>query len=279
MPTQEQMLEMKLEALREAVETYADSDLMHRQVGESAEVTYAKGTAAVVATAKRYLGFLSGVSKFTMYRGPVVAKQSDVHEPKTLVTEGDTVQINTGQKFSVAIDTKDAAGYPTDATVEWEIADATIATVTHDDADDQKGWVVSGSPGSTVLTVRVTDVDPPLEATLAVDVVPAGTATVAIATGPAVPEEDPQPEPLTLTVTEDTTDTTRMTCSIVCDNKGEGPVTILVGHDGISLTNPGDGTTVTTHQYPAANTYTVTASDDDNATRFATSDVTVPYTV
>lgn len=275
----EQRADLKSRALHEAVEAFSGTGLMGPKSGEMAEETHGRGVSTILKAADRFYGWLTGPIRVILLKGPEVEESSTVDTPKTPVPEGAIVQINTGQKFSVAIDTRDAAGYPTDATVEWVIADTNVATVVHDDADDQKGWVVSGAPGSTVLTVRVTDVEPPLEATLAVDVVPAGTATVQINAGPAVPEEDPQPGPLTVTATEDTTDVTRMSVSLVVDNKGEGQVTVALGHDGVSLVNPGDGTTVTTHQYPAPGNYEVVVTDDDNASRMTSVTVTVPYTV
>lgn len=190
MPTTEQMLDLRIEALRAAVDTYAHTDLMDRQVGQASEETYAKGTAVVLTTAKRYYDFLAGTTETALYRGPVVDEQSDVRTPRTLINEGDTVQINTGQKFSVELDAKDAAGYDTDVDVTWTVDDTSVATVEVDADDDQKAWVVSGAPGSAVLTVAVNGTDPELSATLAVDVVPAGVATIELKTGDAVDEDD-----------------------------------------------------------------------------------------
>lgn len=270
MATPDERLDLRIAALREAAGTFATT---LAEPGSQSDTE----TAAMLERANRFYGWLVGVTRLIVRVGPVVGKDSDVTWPKRSTEEGETVQINTGEKFSVAIDTRDAAGYPTDATVEWSIADETIATVTHDDADDQKGWVISGAPGSTVLTVRVTDVEPPLEATLAVDVVPAGTATVQINAGPAVPEQEPQPEPLALTVTEDTTDTSRMTVTVTVDNKGQGSVSVDPGDGSGVLANPGDGSPVT-HAYAAPGDYTLVVTDDDNATRGGTQTVTVPFT-
>lgn len=269
MASPEETRDLKITALREATGSFSDTD-------PSAQDSDTQ-TKAILMRADRFYGWLVGETRIILRVGPVVGEESDATEPTHPVEEGETVQINTGEKFSVAIDTRDAAGYPTDATVEWTIADETIATVQVDAADDQKGWVISGAPGSTVLTVRVTDVEPPLEATLAVDVVPAGTATVQINAGPAVPEQDPQPDPLALTVTEDTSDATRMTVSVTVDNKGEGSVSVDPGDGSAVLANPGDGTPVT-YTYQAAGDYTLVVTDDDNATRGGSQAVTVPFT-
>jgi hypothetical protein len=265
----DQRLDLRISALRESVETFATT--LPEEEGSNAQ------TAVMLERANRFYGWLVGATRLILRVGPAVGEDSDTNWPKHPASEGEIVQINTGQKFSVAIDTRDAAGYPTDAVVEWSIADETVATVVLDAGDDQKGWVISGAPGSTVLTVRVTDVEPALEATLAVDVVPAGTATVQINAGPAVPEEDPQPEPLVLTVVEDTSDANRQTVSVTVDNKGEGPVTVDFGDGNPGVANPGDGATASLNTYAAAGDYTVVATDDDNATRGASQLVTVPF--
>jgi len=268
--TPDETRDLRIAALREAAGTFATT------LPEPGEYTDA-ATQVMLERANRFYGWLVGVTRLILRVGPAVGEDSDVTWPKHTAEEGETVQINTGEKFSVAIDTRDAAGYPTDATVEWSVADETVATVQLDAGDDQKGWVISGAPGSTVLTVRVTDVEPPLEATLAVDVVPAGTATVQINAGPAVPEQDPQPDPLALTVTEDTTDASRMTVTVTVDNKGEGSVSVDPGDGSGVLANPGDGTPVT-HAYAAPGDYTLVVTDDDNATRGGSQAVTVPFT-
>lgn len=271
MVSPDQRLDLRVAALREAAGTFATT--LAEEQGSDAQ------TAVMLERANRFYGWLVGITQVILRIGPAVGEESDVGWPKHPAQEGEIVQINTGQKFSVAIDTRDAAGYPTDATVEWSIADETVATVVLDAGDDQKGWVISGAPGSTVLTVRVTDVEPALEATLAVDIVPAGTATVQINAGPAVPEQEPQPEPLVLSVVEDTSDANRQTVSATVDNKGQGPVTIDFGDGNPGVSNPGDGTTPSVNTYAAAGDYTVVATDDDNATRGASQAVTVPFTL
>lgn len=270
MASPDETRDLRITALREAADTFASTLAEPGAVSDSE-------TAAMLERANRFYGWLVGVTRIILRVGPVVGEDSDVSEPQEPAPEGETVQINTGQKFSVAIDTRDAAGYPTDATVVWSIADETVATVVLDPGDDQKGWVISGAPGSTVLTVSVTDVEPPLVATLAVDVVPAGTATVQINAGPAVPETDPEPLPLTLSVVEDTTDPGRMTVSVSVNNQGEGPVTVDFGDGSPVQTNPGDSSSLV-YAYAVAGAYTVVATDDNNATRGASQLVTVPFT-
>ena len=270
MATPDETRDLRIAALREAAATFATTLPEPGQYTDSA-------TTVMLERANRFYGWLVGVTRLILRVGPAVGEDSDVTWPKHTAQEGEIVQINTGEKFSVAIDTRDAAGYPTDATVTWSVADESVATVQLDVNDDQKGWVISGAPGSTVLTVTVTDA-PDLEpATLAIDVVPAGPATVQINTGPAVPETDPQPDPLALTVVEDASDTSRMTVTVTVDNKGEGPVSIDPGDGSAVQSNPGDSTPVT-YAYTTPGDYTLVVTDDDNATRGGSQAVTVPFT-
>jgi hypothetical protein len=103
------------------------------------------------------------------------------------------MQIVDTQKFQLTADPQDAAGYDVDVAIAFTIdnpAVATLADVMRDDgtADPKSKWVVSGAPGSAIVTVSVptTEGNPDLTATLAVDVVPGGVATVNLVTGDAV---------------------------------------------------------------------------------------------
>lgn len=103
------------------------------------------------------------------------------------------MQIVDTQKFQLTADPQDAAGYDVDVPITFTIdnaAVATVADVTLDDGttDPKSKWIVAGAPGSAVVTVSVptTEGNPDLTATLAVDVVPGGVATVQLVTGDAV---------------------------------------------------------------------------------------------
>ncbi|MFI6496924.1 hypothetical protein [Nonomuraea typhae] len=97
------------------------------------------------------------------------------------------MQMNTGQKVTVTCDTEDAAGYDTVETIDWSLDNADVATLQVSE-DTRTCTVVSGAPGSAVLTATITSMDPPLSATLAVDVVPAGTATIELVPGEPMDE-------------------------------------------------------------------------------------------
>lgn len=85
------------------------------------------------------------------------------------------------------------------------------------------------------------------------------------------------PNPLTVDVQEDTDDATRMSVIVRTDNDGEGEVRVDYGNGTEPVTNPGDGASGSQYQYPAAGTYTVTATDADDGGRQAIQVVTVPY--
>jgi hypothetical protein len=87
----------------------------------------------------------------------------------------------------------------------------------------------------------------------------------------------PPPPPPTVTITEDLTDSDRMTVSMLVDNDDNGPVTIAWGQTPplANKTNPGDGTTATTQKYTQDGTWTVTITPDDGPPVIQT--VTLPY--
>jgi hypothetical protein len=93
-----------------------------------------------------------------------------------------------------------------------------------------------------------------------------------------LPDTEP-PTPLTATVGEDTSDTTRMTALLTWDNAGTGNhVTIDWGApDAVDDDEPATGTK--SYQYPSAGDYTVAVTDLDDAARTVSVAVTVPFTV
>lgn len=93
----------------------------------------------------------------------------------------------------LSADPQDAAGYDVDVPIGFAIDNTTVATLEDvllaDGSTDPKSkWVVSGAPGSAVITVSVPTAPdmPDLTATLAVDVVPGGVATVTLVAGDPV---------------------------------------------------------------------------------------------
>lgn len=105
------------------------------------------------------------------------------------------MQIIDTQKFKLTADPEDSAGFDVEVAVAFSIPDGD-ATVTLEDVllddgvtpDPKSKWIVAGTPGSTVVTVLVRPADgsADLTATLAVDVVTGGVATIALVSGDPV---------------------------------------------------------------------------------------------
>lgn len=155
------------------------------QPGVAKEQTVADAELAIRRTADKFLAWLRGTARLRLIVGPVLDEITGV--PMGTQPQGEIMQINTGQQFGVTADTEDAAGFDTPETIAWVIDNADVASITVS-ADTKTCTVVSGVPGSAVLTATVTSLDPPLSATLAVDVVPAGTATIELVAGDPVDE-------------------------------------------------------------------------------------------
>lgn len=92
--------------------------------------------------------------------------------------------MNTGQKIKLTADPEDASGYDVDVPVAFTVADESVATIVDIPDEPKSVWVVSGAPGSTVVTATVTKQDgTELTGTLAVDVVTGDVAVVNIVAG------------------------------------------------------------------------------------------------
>lgn len=85
------------------------------------------------------------------------------------------------------------------------------------------------------------------------------------------------PNPLTVDVVQDTSDPNRQTVLISADNDEQGAVTLAFGDGTQDGANPGDGVERTTHAFANPGTYTVVATDSDDAERTAQQVVTVPF--
>lgn len=101
-------------------------------------------------------------------------------------------QITDSQKVLITVEPQDAAGYDVDVPIAFSVDDETVITLADNvladgSVDPKSKWIVSGAPGSAIVTVSVPTVEgqPDLTATLAVDVVAGGVATVNITTGDA----------------------------------------------------------------------------------------------
>ncbi len=90
------------------------------------------------------------------------------------------MQLHDNEQVTVTADTEDAKGHDTVESIAWTISDEAVATL--DISEDTRSCrVVAGDPGSAVLTADVASLG--LSATLAIDVVPGGTATIELVPG------------------------------------------------------------------------------------------------
>lgn len=173
---------LKAVALEQAVTLHTAMGTHHLQLGVDADETVTKAETAILRTADRFAAWLAGTKRIRLIPGPVVNEATG----ETISHEGtNPMQMNTGQKFSVECDTEDAAGFDTVEQIEWSIDNEAVASLQVSD-DTRTCTVVSGEPGSAVLTASIAALN--LSATLAVDVVPAGTATIELVPGDVVDE-------------------------------------------------------------------------------------------
>ncbi|GAA3039702.1 hypothetical protein [Streptosporangium longisporum] len=135
--------------------------------------------------------YVLGTHSLSLIPGPVVDEATTV-PTGTPHREGITMtQMNTGHQVSLAINAQDAAGFPTTPNVTWTIDNPAVAELRVSE-DEQTCTIVSGAPGSATVTVTIEDEHAegaePLSVTHAVDVVPAGTATIELVAGPVEAE-------------------------------------------------------------------------------------------
>lgn len=144
--------------------------VMHRD--EPADADTVRSTADLLAA------WLEGTTRLRLTPGPIA--EEDATAPDGAPSSGGNVQINTGQKITYTVDTEDASGYDTNETIEWSVDNEEVATLTVSE-DTHSATVVSGAPGSAVLTASIPNLG--LSASEIIEVVPAGTATITLVPG------------------------------------------------------------------------------------------------
>lgn len=132
----------------------------------------------VRATADLMAAWLAGTSRLTLTAGPVTDETGTT--PPGTPTQGDTMQINTGQQVTYTVDTEDASGYDTAETIEWTVDNADVITLNVSD-DTRSCTCVSGAPGTATLTASIPNLG--LSASELLEVIPAGTATITLVAG------------------------------------------------------------------------------------------------
>lgn len=175
-------------ALTQAVEMHKAADSLRVRIGVDAVNTLVLDGSQVLATANRFLAWLRGTVTIALDRSQIVAQTTGF--PTGTPNGGSPMQLHDNEQFTLTVDTRDAKGFETPDAVTWTIDAADVAALVVA-ADTRSCTIVAGSPGSAVVTV--TDTDAGLSATEAIDVVPAGTATITLVEGPV--ETQPAPAP------------------------------------------------------------------------------------
>lgn len=145
---------------------------------------------AVLHTADLFLDWLRSGGTPYFVRLVVGAPQAeDDNSTPTMKGNATMAAMNTGQKLQLTADPEDAAGFDVDVPVTFTVDNTDIATIVDIPDDPKSVWVVSGAPGSTVVTASVTNLaGEVLTGTLAVDIVSGDVAVVNIVAGDPVPE-------------------------------------------------------------------------------------------
>lgn len=163
-------------ALALAVELHLGARAVRLHRGVDAAATIAAAETAILGTAETFLAWLRGPIRIHLHLGQVVDQATGL--PSGTHIQGAPVQIHDNEQFTVTAEADDAKGFPTGDPIDFTSSDDSVFTVVAGD-DPSTVTVVAGVPGSAVLTAT----DGTITATLAVDVVPAGAATVALTTG------------------------------------------------------------------------------------------------
>ncbi|MEV7013256.1 hypothetical protein [Streptosporangium sp. NPDC051022] len=184
MPSPDRAFEARRTALHAAAVLHGPLVL---QPGIPRDDTARQAQKDIRALADQLAAYVLGAAHISLVPGPVLDEATGLPS-STTQQKGDKMQINTGQKFSIKVTAKDAAGYPTAADFQLSVDNPDVVSLTQD--EDGTWWVISGAPGESVVTgtVQQGEGQEPLTARLVVDVVPAGAATVEFEVGDIVEE-------------------------------------------------------------------------------------------
>lgn len=179
-------------ALRAALELHEEIGGLRLCEGVSGASTISYAEDRVIRTAERFAAWLNGTRFLTVTAGTVVRQGSGQPTGTQISFEGGHVpQLHDDEQVTLTANTADAKGAPTTGdTLTWDVSDSSVVTVVPATDGSNSALVVAGNVGTgAVVTLTDTSVTPPLVATVAFDVVAAGTATVNIEVG--TPEQQP----------------------------------------------------------------------------------------
>lgn len=171
----------RLAALQASVDLHVGTGAFVLEPGVAAEVTAANAYAAIRETADVFWAWAVGTTTLRITAGPVTSQTTGL-PTGTPTTQGDTMQLHDDEQVTYTVDTEDAKGFDTDETLEWSADNTDVVTLVPGE-NGRTCTVLAGVPGSAVVTVTAPNLDPPLSATEAIDVLAGGTATITLAAG------------------------------------------------------------------------------------------------
>jgi hypothetical protein len=165
-------------ALREALTLYQGEAFNGALEREGSVVA----TEALLDTATTIFRWLTGPVSFTIRIGEVYKQDGS---PTGRTIGGSPMQLHDDEQVTLSVAVADAKGAAiaddpsrTDDDLQWTVADENVATL-QVSSDTRACTVVAGQPGSTVVTIKLGD----LEATEAIDVVAGDAALITISEG------------------------------------------------------------------------------------------------
>lgn len=174
-------IQARLAAAQAAVDLHVGTGAFALQPGIDRTVTIAAAEAAVRETADILWAWAVGTTRLRITAGPVT-KQATGLPTGTPTTQGETMQLHDDEQVIYTVDTEDAKGFDTPEVMEWSVDNTDVVTLVPGE-NGRTCTVLAGVPGSAVITVTAPNLDPPLSATEAIDVLPGGTATITLAAG------------------------------------------------------------------------------------------------
>jgi hypothetical protein len=175
-------VQARLTALQAAVDLQVRTGAFTLQPGVDVEVTVAAAYAAIRETADIFWAWAVGTTALRITPGPITSQATGQPTGTQPPTEGNTMQLHDDEQVTYTVDTEDAKGFDTNEVLEWAADNADVVTLVPGE-NGRTCTVLAGVPGSAVVTVTAPNLDPPLSATEAIDVLPGGTATITLAAG------------------------------------------------------------------------------------------------
>lgn len=179
-------------ALQAALELHEEIGGLCLDIGVDAQTTISNAENRIVRTAERFAAWLEGTRYLTLTAGAVVRQGTGQPTGTPIDLQGGIMpQLHDDEQVTITAHTADAKGFATTGDqLAWNSSDTSVVTVTPATDGSNSALVVAGNLGTgAVVTLTDNSVTPPLTATVAFDVIAAGTAAVNLEVG--TPEKQP----------------------------------------------------------------------------------------